>query len=212
MIRIVLTENHLDPNGFWSNPISENFIPTIHHLSLFDQNGYDLTELEKLFAEVNLSYIAEHRTHRTAIKQTWFEQNDTAEGPILNHSLLFERKGYIGEALEQLKLWAKNFPRIQQLIQLRPKWGLDFSMDYADHSGNCFEILHWEYDGFDYNEIAQVKRTVEPMLLSIDWADAADQLLRKKYEWHHLDFFAQSDYKCKYFGIIKERFKMVAWQ
>jgi hypothetical protein len=209
---VVLTSNTLDPNGYWTVPLADSFAPKIYHLELFDQNGYDLTELEKLFAESNNIKTGLHRTHRTAIKRPWFDQADRVEGTILNHSLLFERKGFQGDALAQLKMWTKYFPRIWQLIQLRPKWGLDFSMDYADVFGNCFEILHWEYDGFAYEEINHVKQQVEPVLLSIDWYNAAQQLLKKKDEWYHLDFFAQSDYKCKYFGIVRERFKMVAWQ
>jgi hypothetical protein len=208
----VLTDNTWNPDGYWLIPLPGYFAPKIPHLDLFDQNGYDLTELEKMFAAVNLVETKSHRSHRTAIKQPWFDQADKVEGAILNHSLLFERKGFEGEALSQLKMWTKYFPRIWQLIRLRPKWGLDFSMDYADAYGNCFEILHWEYDGFDYNELAEVKQAVEPALANIDWDDAAQQLLKKKSEWHHLDFFAQSDYKCKYFGIARERFKMVAWE
>jgi hypothetical protein len=208
----ILTNNQLDPNGYWTKPVADYFAPKIYHLALFDQNGYDLTELEKLFARSNNTVTDSHRTHRTAIKRTWFDQADRVEGTILNHSLLFERKGFQGDALSQLKMWTKYFPRIWQLIQLRPKWGLDFSMDYVDVYGNCFEILHWEYDGFDYDEINQIKEQLEPRLLNIDWNDAAQQLIKKKDEWHHLDFFTQSDYKCKYFGIVNERFKMVAWQ
>jgi hypothetical protein len=208
----ILTNNQWDSNGYWSIPIESHFAPKIRHLELFDQNGYDLTELEKLFADVNLTKTELHRSHRTAVKQPWFDQTDKVEGAILNHSLLFERKGFKGEALSQLKMWTKYFPRIWQLIRLRPKWGLDFSMDYADCYGNCFEILHWEYDGFDYYELQEIKAHVEPILANIDWNDAAQQLLNKKEEWHHLDFFAQSEYKCKYFGVVQERFKMVAWE
>jgi len=207
----VLTDNQLNPEGYWHVPLPGYFTPKIHHLELFDQNGYDLTELEKLYAEVNLTTVESHRSHRTAVKQPWFDQSDKIEGAILNHSLLFERKGYQGDALGQLRQWAKYFPRIWQLIRLRPKWGLDFSMDYADRNGNCFELLHWEYDGFEHDEILSVKESVEPILKGIDWELAAQSLLSKKDEWHHLDFFAQSEYKCKYFGIVKERFKMVAW-
>jgi len=207
----VLTDNQWNPEGYWHMPLPGYFTPKIHHLELFDQNGYDLTELEKLYAEVNLTTTRSHRGHRTAVKRTWFDQADKIEGAILNHSLLFERKGYQGDALGQLRQWSRYFPRIWQLIRLRPKWGLDFSMDYADRHGNCFELLHWEYDGFEYDELLGVKETVEPILKSIDWELAAHSLLSKKDEWHHLDFFAQSEYKCKYFGIVKERFKMVAW-
>lgn len=208
----ILTNNQWNPDGHWTRPLPGYFAPKIYHLELFDQNGYDLTELEKLFANANITSTQLHRSHRTAIKQPWFDQTDKTEGAILNHSLLFERKGFAGDALSQLRMWTKYFPRIWQLIRLRPKWGLDFSMDYADCFGNCFELLHWEYDGFDYNELLEVKHTVEPVLQNIDWADAAQQLLKRKSEWHHLDFFAQSEYKCKYFGIVKERFKMVAWE
>jgi hypothetical protein len=49
------------------------------------------------------------------------------------------------------------------------------------------------------------------MLSSTDWNHAAQQLLKRKSEWFDLDFFGQSDWKCKYFGIVKERFKMVIW-
>lgn len=207
----ILTDNKWNPEGYWSKPLPGFFAPKIHHLELFDQNGYDLTELEKLFAKENLTEYTTHRAHRWAIKQPWFDQSDKIEGAILNHSLLFERKGYSGEALSQLKMWTKYFPRIWQLISLRPKWGMDFSMDYADVYGNVFEILHWEYDGFDYHELLEIKDHIQTILISINWNDAAQQLIKRKDEWHHLDFFAQSEYKCKYFGIMRERFKMVAW-
>ena len=140
------------------------------------------------------------------------QKQTPAEGAILNHSLLFERKAYTGQALEQLEYWAKNLPLIHKIIAMRPKWGLDFSMDYVDRKGNAFEVLHWEYDGFDYEEICAVKELVEPKLLAIDWNEAAAYLLKYKHEWHHLEFFAQSDWKCDYFGINKERFKMVIWK
>ncbi len=209
---VVLTDNTWNPNGYWTVPIKEYFAPKIYHLELFDQNGYDLTELEKMYAKVNLTDVQSHRSHRTAIKQPWFDQSDKLEGAILNHSLLFERKGYKDEALGQLKMWTKYFPRIWQLISLRPKWGLDFSMDYVDCYGNCFELLHWEYDGFDYEELLQIKQHIEPILQSIDWDDAAISVLKRKSEWHHLDFFEQSAWKCNYFGVPRERFKMVAWE
>ena len=95
---------------------------------------------------------------------------------------------------------------------MRPKWGLDFSMDYVDREGNAFEILHWEWDSFDYEEICAVKERIEPLLLSIDWQQAAKDLIKYKDNWHRLDFFAQSDWKCDFFGIPKEQFKMVIWK
>ena len=210
---IELTDNQLDPNGYWGNPIGKLiFIPLAEDLALFDQNGYDLTVLEQHFASTNDRRPQAHRQHRMAIKQEWFTQEHKIEGAVLNHSLLFERKGYAGAALEQLKLWANNLPLIHKIIAMRPKWGLDFSMDYVDREGNAFEILHWEYDGFSYEEICAVKAAVEPTINSIDFEQAAQDLIKYKHEWHHLGFFEQSDWKCDFFGIPKEKFKMVIWK
>jgi hypothetical protein len=61
------------------------------------------------------------------------------------------------------------------------------------------------------HEIEAVRKTIEPILAAIDWNDAGQQILAQKDQWHHLDFFAQSDWKCQYFGVPKERFKMVSW-
>lgn len=210
---VTLSDSKFNPDGYWSEPIAKIlYIPTPSDLELFDQNGFDLTALEQHYAYSNRSKSKKHREHRHAVKQPWFEQYETIVGPTLNHSLLFERKGYTGEALAELQHWAKRLPLIHKVIAIRPKWGLDFSMDYVDHDGNAFELLHWEWDTFVFEEIECIRKHVEPKLLSIDWADAAKQLLNKKDEWHGLDFFAQSDWKCKYFGIPAERFKMVCWE
>jgi len=212
MSTVVITDNRFDPNGYWDKPVEKLlYQPTIEDLDLFDQNGYDLTQLEQHFAYGNRVKPKKHREHLRALKQDWFTQLPVTEGAHLNHSLLFERKGYTGDALKELEYWAKTLPLVNKIIALRPKWGLDFSMDYADREGNAFEILHWEWDSFIYEETECIRKIVEPVLLAIDWRDAAQQILAKKSEWHHLDFFAQSQWKCRYFGIPEERFKMVAW-
>ena len=209
---LTLTDNRLDPNGYWDKPIAKLvYLPTPEDLALFDQNGYDLTPLEQHFAYGNYVKPKRHREHLRAVKQDWFTQLDRVEGAVLNHSLLFERKAYSGAALEELKFWAKTNPLVNKLIALRPKWGLDFSMDYVDRQGNAFEVLHWEYDGFDYEEVQVRKLQVQAKISCIDWDAAAQQILKHKDQWHHLDFFAQSDWKCDYFNIPRERFKMVAW-
>lgn len=213
MSSVVITDNQFDPNGFWDKPVEKIvYLPTAEDVALFDQNGYDLTDLEKHYAYSNWTKPKKHREHRVALKQPWFKQDYTIEGAVLNHSYLFERKAYTGAAEQELKHWAKTLPLIHKVLALRPKWGLDFSMDYVDREGNAFELLHWEWDSFDYDEIEAVRKEVEPMILKIDWQQAASDLLKYKPQWHHLDFFAQSDWKCNYFDIPKERFKMVIWK
>jgi hypothetical protein len=204
--------NQLNPNGFWNTPLVDSYSPSFRDLDLFDQNGYDLSQLEQQYSKVNECQIHTHRHHRVAIKSDWFIQSPIIVGAHLNHSMLLERKAYDGSALVQLNSWAKELPLLYKVIAMRPKWGLDFSMDYVDYEGNSFEVLHWEWDSFNYDEVMSIKECIEPKLYAIDWDDAAKQLLVHKDQWHHLDFFKQSDYKCNFFGVPKEQFKMVLWQ
>jgi len=209
---ITITPHMFNSDGYWHVPITSHTTPQSDWVHLFDQNGYDLTPIEILYSQVNHNLHSAHRNHaHIALKQEWFHQYEKTHGAIINHALIFERKAYKGEALAQLHKWAAQMPLLHKVSRMRPKWGLDFSMDWADDSGNVFEILHYEFDSFDYNEIAQLKLKLEQKFLHTDWEAAAQELLRKKSEWHHLGFFEQSDYKCEFFGLPSERFKMVIW-
>jgi hypothetical protein len=212
-MRLALTQNEFNYNPYWSNPISQEIIPSIEQTELFDQNGYDLTPLERLYAEANGQEGRWHRPNHYALKRDWFtDEKNSVTGAHINHALLFERKGYAGAALAQLEGWSRHNNLIYKIIKMRPKWGMDISVDYVDTAGNVFELLHWEYDGFDYQEIADKKTHIEKFLLTVDWNKAASEMIRRKSKWHHLGFFEQSAWKTEFFGIEKERFKMVLWQ
>lgn len=212
MNKISLTTNQLNPDGYWHTPISGCASPMPEWVHLFDQNGYDLTLIEQLYSEVNGHAHSEHRNnHHIALKQEWFTQEPAIHGDVINHALILERKALKGEALAQLNNWAKHMPLLHKVTRMRPKWGIDFSMDWADHEGNVFEVFHYEFDSFDYQEIQDLKLELEQKFLRIDWAAAALELLRRKHEWHHLGFFEQSDYRCGFFGLPSEQFKMVIW-
>ena len=207
-----LEPSQFDPNAFYTIALDTDVCPDVSSIALFDQNGYDLSDLEIAYSKINSDWSSTHRnfTH-VALKKPWFTQPKKTQGSVLNHALIFERKGYSGAALEQLQKWAEQAPLLWKVARIRPKWGIDFSIDWADRDGNVFEILHYEYDGFDYNEIQAVKQQVEQIVLDTDWDWAAQRMLATKSEWHHLDFFAQSEYKCRFFGLGPERFKMVLW-
>ena len=213
-MQLHLTDSKFNTSPYWNKPLTNIFAcPPKDLVDLFDQNGYDLTKLEQLYAVANGENTTKHRdAEHITLRKTWFEDDSPESGPHINHSVMFERKGYTGEALEQLKSWTQYRPHFHKLVAMKPKWGLDFSIDYCDRQGNVFELLHWEFDGFEYNEIADKKANMEEFLLNQDWDDRAKIMLERKEEWHKLGFFEQSEWKTRFFGIDKERFKMVLWK
>ena len=208
-----LTENQFHTNKNWSKPINWDSLPSNSSelVELFDQNGYRLTKLESHYAGANNHPFVSHR-HEICLRQDWFTGGEATTGPHLNHAYLFERKGYEGEALEQLKKFAQENNLIHKLVNYKGKWGIDLSVDYVDALGNSMELLHFEYDCFDLNEVQEAKGKVEETIAQVDWEAAAKYLMIRKYEWIGLDFFAQSKYKTDYFGLPAERFKMNAWE
>ena len=218
-MKIKVTDNKFSKQPTYKVPLLQNSETDIWFenlnkmMDLFDQNGFDLTAIEKLYAKKNQWRIKGHRSNHSVIRETWFtDEEKSVEGCHINHAVIFERKGFEGAALEQLEKWSEKCPLLQKLIQMKPKWGLDFSIDYADKNGNVFEVLHWEWDSFDYQEIADKKKYMEEFLVTINFDEQAQRLLDYKSEWHHLEFFEQSEYKTKFFGIEKEKFKQVLWK
>jgi len=223
MKKLTLTDNKFNPIGYWSVPIKafEDF-PTAGHmpvlpgpefLELFDQEGYVMTKLEQWYAYDSKENLSTHYPDQQCLRRPWIVQEGVVfEGANLNHSLLFERRGFTGKALDRLKLWSEWNTQLYKLIKLKPKWGLDFSIDYTDKEGNCIEVLHYEHDEFSYEKIEERRLLVEPLFLNTDWDDVAKQILKRKDEWINLDIFAQGDWKCAYLGIPTDSQKMISWE
>lgn len=209
-MELILTDNQFDSKTFWENPISKYQNPPLNCVDLFDTNGYDLTELEQDYAEVNTP--ATHHRYKSALKYDWFKTTTTIiEGAHINHALLFERKAYSGTALSQLEDWSTKLPLVSKLTKIKSKWGIDLAIDYVDREGNVFEVFHYEWDDFHYENVMVAKEKIEKLALNTDWTDAAKELLNRKNEWASLPFFEQSDWKCRFYGIEPEKFKVVIW-
>ena len=125
---------------------------------------------------------------------------------------MFQRKGFAGDAYKEVAKLARKHPILHKVLKIKPKWGLDFSIDWVDRDGNVFEIVHWEWDSFSFIEVLDRKNHAQEIILKTDWEDVGKKLLSKKSEWYSLPFQAQSDYKCHYVGLESERFNDVIWE
>ena len=209
-MHISKSKNTFNSQGTWGTAIEQMHCPNADMLHLFDQSGYDLCPLEQEYAKKNMGE-ADFVRYRRAIAKPWFESHTTS-GPHINHSYLFERKGYHGYALEQLGHWAEGNHLIHKMTQLKPKWGIDISLDYVDDSRyNTMELFHYEWDSDSIDDVEQKKSAIEELLKNTDWNNFAKQKIAKKSEWAHLDFVGQSEWTTKYLGLPKERFKLVPW-
>ena len=178
-------------------------------VDLFDQNGYHLTKAEQAFLARN-GYRPIVRRHEDCLRHDWFIW-DKREGAHINHADLFERKGFKDCALDQILAIAEDInPMLYKLVKMKPKWGIDISIDYVSEDA-VFEVFHYEWDAFDYNAVMEKKHEIEYFVLNQDWDEVAKKLWEKKDEWYNLDFFEQTKWRTNFFGLSPEKFKNVIW-
>ena len=178
-------------------------------VDLFDQNGYHLTKAEQAYLVRN-GYDAIERRHEDCLRHDWIVW-DKRDGAHINHSDLFERKGFEDQALDQLEAIADQWnPMLYKLVKMKPKWGIDISIDYVSEDA-VFEVFHYEWDAFNYDLVIEKKQEIEDFVINQDWDDIAIELWKKKDEWINLDFFEQTKWRTDYFGLSPEKFKNVIW-
>jgi len=206
---MVLTDNQLHSEPFFLDPTEDtDTLKNPNSVDLFDQNGYHLTKAEQAFLGYN-GYQPIERRHEDCLRYDWIKW-DKREGAHINHSDLFERKGFSSNALEQLHACAEINPMLYKLIKMKPKWGIDISIDYVSEDA-VFEVFHYEWDSFSYDLVTEKKLEIEKFILSLDWDDVAIELWKKRDQWYDLDFFDQTQWRTNYFGLPPENFKNVIW-
>ena len=205
-----VADTYLNKDAYFVNPTED--IETLKDPScvdLFDQNGYHLTKAEQAFLGYN-GYKLIERRHEDCLRYDWLIW-DKKDGAHINHSDLFERKGFDDLALDQLKALAPENPMLYKLIKMKPKWGIDISIDYVSPDA-VFEVFHYEWDSFEYQAVVEKKLEIEKFVLNQDWDEIAKTLWKIKDEWYDLDFFAQTQWRTDYFGLSPEKFKNVIWE
>ena len=206
---MVIVENKLRREAYFLDATEE--IETLKDpncVDLFDQNGYHLTKAEQAFLTRN-GYEPIVRRHEDCLRHEWISW-DKREGAHINHCDLFERKGFKSCALDQLEALAEVNPMLWKLVKMKPKWGIDISIDYVSEDA-VFEVFHYEWDAFNYDQVIEKKEEIEQFVIKQDWDDIAKELWGKKDEWINLDFFDQTKWRTDYFGLSPEKFKNVIW-
>ena len=182
-MRLQITNNNFNTDGYWRDPIKDtDLLLTYDSVYLFDQNGYHLTPTEMAYAEA-AKYPTIHRRHEWMLCKDWM----VSKKSIVDHisttvNCLKENHSQVKQK-QQMLFYATRNPLLWKLIRMRPKWGIDMSIDYVDQDGNVFEIFHYEWDNFDYYSVEEKKEEIEKFALSVDWEDAAASLLKRKAEW-----------------------------
>ena len=66
------------------------------------------------------------------------------------------------------------------MIKLKPKWGIDMSIDYVDNNGHVMELFHYEWDDTELDTVLEKKEIIELFILNNDWEDVAKTKLQRK--------------------------------
>lgn len=199
-MKLTKTDEEFDPSPFLSVPIERHLVETLRFTD-FDKDGYEVpTPLEYLHYEAQGVKLNREIQYHIAPVQPWYiDKTESEQGLVLDHCMLLTRWAFAGEARSQIQEVAQTRPILNKLLGIRPKWGIDFSLDWVDHN-ICMEVIHIEQDFYSIEEAQAAKQRLEHIIENTDWTQGAQDLIRRKHEWQYLSSDDHSDYKARYFG------------
>jgi hypothetical protein len=181
-----------------SNRVSNDVI-TPEYIRYFDNDGFELSYLEEEYYRENsvpLTYILNH----SADQQEWMTVD--SEFFTLDHCMISQRWQFVEEAKEQLEGKKSLFPQLNKYLNLVPKWGLDFALEYYKDDVHI-EVLHFEKDYRNYYEATAAKEHLQNQVLKTDWDDFVSRLMNYKDIWELHNGMAQNDWKATFWGLNK---------
>lgn len=169
------------------------------YIQYFDNDGFELSYLEQ-------EYYRENGVKLNNILNHSCDQREWIKGGVGNlnvdHSMILQRWSFVGEAKKQLEAKRNEFPQLNKYLNMVPKWGLDFALEY--YKDDTFvEVFHIETDYRDYNEAVEAKEWFEVKLLQTDWEQFVKSLILNRDKWEHLPAMQQNDWKATYWGLNK---------
>lgn len=164
----------------------------------YDKDGFELNRAEQQFYRAMNYPIHYPLLNHTCWQEPWFELESNSLGLIIDHSMFLCRASYSGEAQQQLEELKSSVPLADYLLRTKKKWGFDFALDAVAEDGTVFEVLHVEYDNYNFEKFCQQLQHFDFTVRHTDWFDAAKKIQQHKNEWANLKSFAQNDWKARF--------------
>ena len=185
---------------YLTKPIERQLVETLP-LKDFDKDGYEVpTPLEHLhYTENGIELNREIQFHIAPVQEWYYDMEASEQHLVLDHCMLLTRYAFAEEAREQLEEVCVHRPILKKLLNIKPKWGIDFSLDYVTHD-IVMEVIHIEQDFDNAEEAYDAKQRLESIIDNTDWYEGAIRLWKCKDEWENLSSDDHSDYKAQFFG------------
>lgn len=225
--RTALSVEQITSSGLFTYDADENaYCPKDCAFDLFDQNGYDLCPLEKLYAEAATGSPSERICWELIPKQERHVFDTTIDVPTmssvymisLEYAHLLHRKGFAGQAREQLLEFARRNSLVQKLLCIVPKWCVDIRFDgyrrtRKDDELFPQEILHYEFDSTVRTELMHVVERWTLFLGSkVMLRSMFLRLLQTQSVWESHTFEDRNRIKCSLVGLPQMSYRAVVWR
>lgn len=160
-------------------------------LHSLDREGYQLTPLEEQYYAVNKIKLT---------KQAWIGVIQMDQYYYLDRSYCIFRMGFAGKAKEQLLEWCKIKPELRRLVDLKPKCGLSFCLDYTDSEG-ALELIHMQWDYETIEGFLKGKVHFEKLVSEKDWSTYLHWIRGTKSIWKNMNAEEQGNFKAQKLGL-----------
>ena len=182
-----------------SNPVCDKPVLDLNprDFQFYDKDGFELNIAEQKFYSAMNFPIRHPILNHCCWQEPWFDLREGNHNLILDHSIFLCRAMYQGQALEQLNRIKTTVPLADYLIRSKIKWGFDFALDSV-RDGTTFEVIHVEYDNYDYDAFTNRMLQFEYTVRHTDWIDAADKIWNRREDWQNLKGFEQNHWKANF--------------
>lgn len=179
-----------------TEPIDDKMF-TWDNIRYFDNDGFQLSKLEQLFYQANgidLEYI----NGVYGAQSEWIESDDP--NFVVDHSMLIARCNYGGAALDQINKFAEEIPYLKKYTKIRPKWGIDFALEYINDD-TFLEVIHLELDFIGVEFARNAKQRYERRIQNTDWEAFTELLLLRRDDWAKLEGMHRNNWKAQLWGM-----------